>query len=56
MTNTPARMPAAERGADRKAGDAGAPIVRTEPVLSSPLSSGVLVLAVLALIAAAVGV
>jgi predicted PurR-regulated permease PerM len=52
MTNTPARMPAAERRAERKAGDAAAPIVRTEPVLSSPLSSGVVILAVLALIAA----
>jgi predicted PurR-regulated permease PerM len=52
MTNSPARTPAAERRAERKAGDAGPPIVRTEPVLSSPLSSGVVVLAVLALIAA----
>jgi predicted PurR-regulated permease PerM len=51
MKNTLARTPAADR-AERKASESVAPIVRTEPVLSSPLSSGVLILAVLALIGA----
>ena len=47
MTNAPART----RSAAPPTGPAS-PIVRTEPVLSSPLSSGVLILAILALIGA----
>jgi predicted PurR-regulated permease PerM len=52
MTKTAAPTIAGEGRAGRKAGDSGPPVVRTEPVLSSPLSTGVVALAVLALIGA----
>jgi predicted PurR-regulated permease PerM len=47
MTKAPARTRSAARSTEP-----ASPVVRTEPVLSSPLSSGVLILAILALIGA----
>ena len=51
MTNTPARTRVAARPVEHKSTEPASPIVRTEPVLSSPLSTGVLI-AVLAVIGA----
>jgi hypothetical protein len=44
MTNAPARTRSAARPVEP-----ASPIVRTEPVLSSPLSSGVLILVIISL-------
>ena len=52
MTNRAARAASAAANAAPRARDSARPVVRTEPVLSSPLSAGVLILAVLALIGA----
>jgi len=52
MTNTPARTRVAARPVEHKSTEPASPIVRTEPVLSSPLSTGVLIIAVLAVIGA----
>src|SRR4051794_13303819 len=52
MTKTSGRSRGGEGRPDRRAGDSDPAVVRTEPVLSSPLSSGVVILAVLALIGA----
>jgi predicted PurR-regulated permease PerM len=50
MTDAPVRSGAGARPEERTREDL--PVVRTEPVLSSPLSTGVLILAVLALVGA----
>src|SRR3954447_20421194 len=50
MTNT--SVPSRSGARERTSNDDRFPVVRTQPVLSSPLSAGVLILAVLALIAA----
>jgi len=52
MTNQPIQSRAGARAKERAPGHDGSPVVRTEPVLSSPLSTGVLILAVLALVGA----
>src|SRR5947209_1454719 len=52
MAKPSARSIGGEAGAARKAGDSAPAVVRTDPVASSPLSAGVVILAVLALIGA----
>src|SRR3954468_13446333 len=52
MTHAPVRPRAGSRAEEHAPDDDRAPVVRTEPVLSSPLSSGVLILTVLALVGA----
>jgi predicted PurR-regulated permease PerM len=52
MTNAPSRSRASARAEARKPNDNGAPVIRTQPILGSPLSAGVLILAVLAVVGA----
>src|SRR5690348_18145994 len=52
MAKAPLLSRAGGRAKERPSTDDPSPIVRTEPVLSSPLSTGVLILTVLALIGA----
>src|SRR5882724_4716571 len=52
MTNKPARTASTRADAAPRARDPASPVVRTEPILGSPLSAGVLILAALALIGA----
>jgi predicted PurR-regulated permease PerM len=52
MTNVSVESRPRPRPEERAPDDDSGPVVRTQPVLSSPLSAGVLILAVLALIAA----